>query len=131
MPNHFHLFVKQLSDELTVGKFIGDLTNSYTKATNKRYQRDGVLLQGPTKTKPVEDSNYFSWLTKYVLMNPVKARLALRPDEWKYSCVKDYFGKSNGSLIDKDVIESQFNSLSEFRSFIEEPNDTFNYDVFF
>ncbi len=131
MPNHFHLFVQQLTADFTIGKFIGDLTNSYTKATNKKYGRDGVLLQGPTKNKLIEDQNYFIWLIKYILMNPVKAKLVKRPEEWTYSCALDYFGLRNGTLTDKSIILSQFKSVSEFRSFIEDRADTFDYEVLF
>ena len=131
MPNHFHLFVRQQSEGSTVGKFVGDLTNSYTKATNKRYQRSGVLFEGPTKAKPVEDPGHFAWLIKYILMNPVKAKLVRKPQEWKYSSAREYFDRQNGSLIDKEIILSQFGSSSEFQLFIEEPDDHFDYNVFF
>ncbi len=53
LPNHFHIMVRQTSDEPTVGRFVGDLLNSYTKATNKKYRRSGVLFEAPTKSKPV------------------------------------------------------------------------------
>ncbi len=51
MPNHFHLFVKESSNQDSIGYMIGDLTNSYTKAINKKYNRTGVLFGGRTKKK--------------------------------------------------------------------------------
>jgi len=51
LPNHFHLFAEQTSDDYTIGKFVGDLTNSFTKGINKKYSRSGVLFQGKNKSK--------------------------------------------------------------------------------
>src|SRR3990172_2060434 len=95
LPNHFHLFVKQLTNEHTIGKFIGDLTNAYTKGTNKKYKRTGVLFEGKTKSKLVADENYFIWLCKYIINNPVKSGLSNQPEEWKFSSAAEYFNYAN------------------------------------
>jgi putative transposase len=130
MPNHFHLFVKQLTDEYSIGKFIGDLINSYTKATNKRYNRNGFLFESRTKSKWIENNEYFIWLCKYILINPVRSNIVKQPDHWEYSCAKDYYGLRNGILIDKEEILSQFHAIEDFRLFIEENKDKFDYTIF-
>ena len=81
MPNHFHLFVEVSSDRNSIGYMIGDLTNSYTKAINKKYGRTGVLFGGRTKKRIIEKENYFIWLFKYILLNPVEAKLVTVPEE--------------------------------------------------
>jgi REP element-mobilizing transposase RayT len=129
MPNHYHLFVKQLTQKHKVGKFIGDLTNSYTKATNKRYNRSGVLFAGPNKSILIKNQNYFIWLVKYILMNPVEAGLVSKPEEWRYSSARDFYGFRNGKLPDKKEILSQFHSIEHFKSFIESKDD-FDYGKF-
>ena len=73
MPNHFHLFVRQLKEEFSITEFISALLNSYTKSINKNYKRSGTLFEGKTKSKQILDDTYFKWVIKYILENPVKA----------------------------------------------------------
>ena len=131
LPNHFHLFVKQLTNVHPIGKFIGNLTNAYTKGTNKKYGRTGVLFQGRTKGKLIADEDYFIWLSKYILNNPVKARLVNQPEEWKYSSAKEYFELTNSNLTDKDEILKRFDTIDEFVSFIKTEKVKFDYSLLF
>ena len=55
MPNHFHLFVRQLQNELSISDFISSLLNSYTKSINKSYKRNGTLFESKTKNKQILD----------------------------------------------------------------------------
>lgn len=131
LPNHFHLFAKQLSDEHPLGKFIGDLTNSYTKAINKKYSRTGVLFQGRTKSKLIIDENYFTWLYKYILCNPVKAGLVNHIEEWEYSSAKEYMGLSSTGITQTSEILNRFNSVIDFKDFIISEEKKFDYSIFF
>ncbi len=130
MPNHFHLFVKQLTDEMPVGKFISDLTNSYTKSINKKYKRSGVLFQGRTRNKHIDKQEYFIWLCKYILLNPINAKLVNNIEDWEFSSAKDYFGLRKGSLADKNEIMANFLSQREFINFIKEPTEKYEHTKF-
>jgi putative transposase len=130
MPNHFHMFVKQNLEDKTIGKFIADLINSYTKAFNKRYGRSGVLLQGPTKSIEVDNPGYFIWLCKYILRNPVKAKLVEHPVNWVYSSAGEYYGIKSADLTDIEDMLTCFKTLDELKKFIDEKDDDFDYDVF-
>ncbi len=131
LPNHFHLFVKQLSNDFTIGKFISDLANSYTKGTNKKYNRTGVLFEGRTKSRIVADENYFVWLCKYILNNPVNARLVINPDEWEYSSAKEYYNADDSTQTYTREILSRFSSPKEFNLFIRNQKAKFDYAIFF
>ena len=131
LPNHFHLFVKQLTNDYTVGKFISDLTNAYTKGTNKKYNRTGVLLGGKTKSKMITDESYFVWLCNYIINNPVKAGLVKHPDKWEYSSASDYFNSINSNLTFTKEILDKFNSPDEFKEFIKNNKTKFDYAIFF
>jgi REP-associated tyrosine transposase len=130
MPNHFHLFVKQLTDEMPVGKFISDLTNAYTKSINKKYQRSGVLFQGRTRNKHIDKQEYFIWLCKYILLNPINAKLVNNIEDWEFSSAKDYFELRNGTLVDKHEILSNFSSTEEFIDFIKDPIEKYENSKF-
>jgi putative transposase len=82
MPTHFHLFVKQLTEHLSIGKFTSDLLNSYTKTYNKRYKRTGVLFQGKTKNKKITSGKYYFDVFYYIHMNPVRAGLVTKSIDW-------------------------------------------------
>jgi REP element-mobilizing transposase RayT len=85
LSNHYHILAKQASNEFTIGKFIGDLQNGYTKFINKKYKRTGVLFEGPAKTIFVKEKIYLNWIAEYILLNPVEAKLVDSAKEWEYS----------------------------------------------
>ena len=98
MPNHFHLFVKQTTDQFTISNFISALLNSYVKSINKKYGRSGTLFESKTKSKIVTDENYFNWIIKYILENPVKANLVNKLVDWEFSNAKDLLNLRCGNL---------------------------------
>ena len=117
MPNHFHFFVRQTKKDKPIGKFIGDLINSYSKTINKKYRRSGILFEGRTKNKIVYDENAFPILTKYILLNPVRAKLCGSFYEYEYSSAKELMGLSIKGITDK-IILNYFTDLNEFKKFI-------------
>ena len=131
LPNHFHLFVKQLTKEYSIGKFIGDLTNSYTRTVNIKYERSGVLFEGKTKSKIINDESYFLWLCKYILNNPVKALLVKKPEDWQYSSAKEYFGEKDVEYTSTFDILNRFNNIESFKDFINQDTNKFDYSILF
>ena len=131
LPNHFHLFVKQLTEEFTIGKFIGDLTNAYTRTINIKYNSSGVLFEGKTKSKLINDESYFLWLCKYILNNPVKVLLVKKPEEWQYSSAKEYFGYKDSEYTYTLEMLSRFSDLNSFKSFINQEENGFDYSNLF
>lgn len=131
LPNHFHLFVKQMTDDFPIGRFISNLTNSYTKGINKKYGRAGVLFEGRTSNRLITDDDYFWELCKYILTNPVKAGLVNKPEDWKYSSARKYFGIAEDFFTDEKEILNKFKSPNEFISFINEKGKAFDYSLLF
>ena len=131
LPNHFHLFVKQLKNEFSVGRFIGTLTNSYTKGINKKYGRTGMLFEGRTKNKLITDDKYFLFLCKYIINNPVNAGLVKNPEDWKYSSAGKYFDISEDNITDEKEIIEMFKSTDDFVSFVNKKEIVFDYSQIF
>ncbi|MFH1852332.1 MAG: transposase [Candidatus Neomarinimicrobiota bacterium] len=119
MPNHFHLFVKQKTTELTVGKMIGSLINAYTKTINVKYNRSGVLFEGPTKSRHITEEVYFLWLFKYIALNPVKSGLVARPEDWEYSSLPEYLGVRKNELLDMKNFQDSLGSVAAIRMFLK------------
>jgi putative transposase len=56
MPNHFHILLKQLSEN-GISIFISHFTNSYTKYVNTKNERAGPLFQGSFKSVHIETTD--------------------------------------------------------------------------
>ena len=117
LVNHFHLFVRQTTSEKSIGNFIGDLTNSYTKTINKKYKRTGVLFGDKTKNKIVYDETTFPVLTKYILLNPVRANLVTKFEDWEFSSANELLNYNENSITDNTILK-YFRSVQDFKKYI-------------
>ena len=115
MPTHFHflIYVRSKETEL-IKKNIGILLSSYTKAINKAFSRTGSLFQNHTKTKLITDERYLLTLTNYIHQNPLRTGLVKNIIDWEFSSYRDYIGKRKGTLINKTLMQKEFNSIDEF-----------------
>ena len=139
MPTHYHLMVgvKKTSGvvktpEVSLGMM--KLSVSYTKAINKRFERVGVLFQGPFQSKPILDSTYLLQVCRYIHANPVKDGLVTDPSNWPYSNYLDWMGERAGTLFDCCFADSQFPDTCDYKDFVtnylqskEVPEDINNY----
>lgn len=129
MPNHYHLFIKQTTDDKTISKFVSDLSNSFTKGMNKKYKRSGVLFESKIKSKWIEDETYFKWVIKYILENPVKAGLVKQSFDYEYSSAKELFGMKEETIMDVKTLLSYFDSLNSLKEFIMDEKFISNYEI--
>ena len=83
MPNHVHLIVvPQSADGLR--RAIGEAHRRYTRRVNFRQRWRGHLWQGRFASF-VLDEPYLLACARYVELNPVRARLATAPTEYRWS----------------------------------------------
>ena len=82
MTNQEHLFVETPQPNLSRGMKL--LNGAYTQFFNVRRRRRGHLFQGRFKAHLVEDQGYWSELSRYVHLNPVRAGMTKDPldDPW-------------------------------------------------
>ena len=88
MTNHEHLFLETPERNLSAGMHL--LNSSYTGYFNLRHRRVGHLFQGRFQAHLVEEQGYFSEISRYVHLNPVRAKLVQRPEQWKWSSYAGY-----------------------------------------
>lgn len=88
MRNHEHLFVETPEPNLSAGMHL--LNGSHTGYFNQRHRRSGHLFQGRFKAHLVEEDGYFLEISRYLHLNPVRARLVARPEEWPWSSYAGY-----------------------------------------
>ena len=83
MPNHYHIAIlpslPNLSDALQL------LNARYAHWWNRRYAEVGHVFQGRFKSQVVDDERYALALCRYIALNPVRARLVQRPEDWRWS----------------------------------------------
>ena len=91
MDNHFHLFVRTPGGDLSAG--MHDLNSGYASFFNRRHGRCGPLYQGRFKGIVVEPGRHHWRLSRYVHLNPVRAGIVMRPEDYRWSSCRDYLGK--------------------------------------
>jgi len=105
MPNHIHLMIEP-TVEGSLSKIMMRLTLAYSSFFNKKYQGVGHVWQGRYKSSLIDKENYFIYCGLYNELNPVRAGLATRPENWRWSSYRFYaFGEINPlteGLIDVD-----------------------------
>jgi REP element-mobilizing transposase RayT len=88
LNNHFHLFLRTPDCGLSAG--MHQLNAAYVGYYNWRYRRKGPLMQGRFKSVLVENESYWLELSRYVHLNPVRAGLCERPEQWPWSSYQGY-----------------------------------------
>jgi REP element-mobilizing transposase RayT len=83
MPNHYHAVLVPTRPNYSEG--LRHLNAEYAQWWNKRHGRVGHVFQGRFKAQIVEAVDYQLTLLRYVVMNPVRARLVERPEDWRWS----------------------------------------------
>ncbi len=92
MDNHYHLLLETPEGNLALG--MRQLNGVYTQTFNKRHNRAGHLLQGRYKGILVQKDSHLLDVSRYVVLNPVRARMVETPDTWKWSSYRATAGKS-------------------------------------
>ena len=113
MKNHFHLVLKIKSKEeiekiLSVDKIhqpFSNLFNAYTKAINKKYNREGSLFKVRFKRERIEPEEYLRNVIVYVHLNPVKHKFQGNYIDYKYSSYNSILSDKTTLLSRNDVLE--------------------------
>jgi REP element-mobilizing transposase RayT len=122
MPNHYHLLVETPDAKLSMG--MKYLNGVYVQAFNRRHDRVGHGLQGRFTAILVDRESYLLELCRYVVLNPVRAGLVTKPEEWKWSSYAATMGRApTPGFLDVEWVLSQFgrdsrSSRKAYREFV-------------
>lgn len=83
MGNHYHLLFRTPRPNLCRG--IRQLNGVYAQWFNKTRGRVGHLFEGRFKGLLVSEESHLLELGRYIVLNPVRARLCALPEEWRWS----------------------------------------------
>ena len=107
MNNHYHLLIETPYGNLSRG--MRQLNGLYTQRFNQRHQRAGHLFQGRYKAILVDKDNYLLELCRYMVLNPVRAKIVKDPKDWRWSSYQATTGHDQGiPCLTTDWILSQF-----------------------
>ncbi len=94
MDNHYHLLLETPKANLSQG--MRQLNGRYTQAFNRRHQRVGHLFQGRFTAILVEKEAHLLELCRYVVLNPVRAKMVTHPRSWSWSSYRGTAGELTG-----------------------------------
>jgi len=83
MTNHYHLLIE--TGEANLSKGMRQLNGQYSRYFNRRHALVGHVFQGRYMAILVQKENYLRELARYVVLNPVRARVVSRLEEWPWS----------------------------------------------
>jgi len=106
MNNHYHLLIETPYGNLSKG--MRQLNGLYTQRFNQRHKRVGHLLQGRYQAVLVDKDNYLLELCRYVVLNPVRAKIVKDPKDWRWSAYQATTGHKGILCLTTDWILSQF-----------------------
>lgn len=90
MSNHYHLMVE--TPEGNLSEIMRHINGAYTNYFNTKRRRFGHLLQGRYRAILVERDAYALELSRYLHLNPVRARMVERPGDYEWTSYRSYIG---------------------------------------
>ena len=91
MGNHYHLLMETPSGNLS--QIMRHINGAYTTYFNVKRKRSGHLFQGRYKAILIDIDEYAKELSRYIHLNPVRARMVETPEEYEWSSYQFYIGK--------------------------------------
>ena len=117
LPNHFHLILKQVSDN-GISKFMHKIGTSYTNHFNTKNDRSGSLFQGRYKVIYIDNDDYLLWLSGYVNSN-VEIHGIEKAENYKWSSYDVFLGKRESKILsDVDIVLSRFKTPRDYKSYV-------------
>lgn len=92
MSNHYHLLIETPEGKLSQG--MRQLNGIYTQQFNRNHQRVGHVYQGRYKAILVQKDSYLLELSRYIVLNPVRAQMVRSAKDWPWSSYRATSGLS-------------------------------------
>ena len=90
MTNHYHLLVETPEPNLCRG--MQQLNGHYAAHFNRSNGRVGHVFQGRYKAIFIERESYLLEVARYVVLNPVRAKMVRAAADWSWSSYRDTAG---------------------------------------
>ncbi len=106
MSNHYHLLVETPDGNLSKG--MRQLNGVYTQRFNRVHGRVGHVFQGRYKAIVVQKDAYLLELARYIVLNPVRAKIVRQAGRWPWSSYRATVGAEVGQewLVTRSVLSA-------------------------
>lgn len=127
MPSHFHLLLQQIKNN-GIAKFVGNISNGYTRFLNVKNETYGPIFQGKFKAVLIESDEQYMHVTRYIHLNPYTSYIVKSTEDllnYPYSSLPLFLNDNNESkpLVHKQDILSYFKSIEDFKEFTLDQKD--------
>ena len=122
LDNHVHMALQV--GEKPLSRIMQNLTFRYTQWFNRRHKRVGHLFQGRYKANLVDADSYLLELTRYIHLNPYRAKITRKPEKYRWSSYRFYI-KDELPWLTTEFVLGQFSddigrANRSFRKFVDE-----------
>ncbi len=107
MSNHYHILVE--TPEANLAQGMRQLNGVYTQNFNRTHGRVGHVFQGRYKAILVERDSYLLELSRYVVLNPLRANMVKKLESWRWSSYLAACGQAAAPVwLQTDWLLAQF-----------------------
>jgi len=125
MDNHYHLLLRTPLGNIS--RIMRHLDGIYTQRFNRSVKRDGPLFRGRYKSILIEADAYLLRLSRYIHLNPIKAKLVKKSEEFRWSSYQAFLSGTSPYWLNTGYTLSFFGNYAQrkkYKAFIEEGVDT-------
>lgn len=109
MPNHVHLVLVP-SDEDGLRRALAPIHRTYAGRIHERQKRTGHFWQGRFGAVAMDEPHAQAAII-YGLMNPVRARLVQRANQWRWSSIQALLGNADDGMTDVAAVRERLGDL--------------------
>lgn len=121
MTNHIHLLLYM--KEANISLIMNRINSMYTRYFNKKYDLNGHLFEGRFNWEIISNDSYLLEVSRYIHLNPVRANIVSRPEDYNFSSYKMYIGYDKERFIKtEDILEYFVNTKCKrefYKDFVE------------
>ena len=114
MPNHVHMIMVP-ENEHGLGRAIGEAHRRYTRLVNLRQDWRGHLWQGRFSSFPMDPGHLLA-SARYIELNPVRAGLVRRPEDWPWSSAAAHLAGKGDRLC---AVSPLMEEVEDWRAFLD------------
>jgi putative transposase len=118
MPNHAHIILCP-QDEDGLWRTFGDLHRRYTGFINARRRTTGHLWQGWYGSVAMDEAHFVTAL-RYVALNPVRAELVRKAQDWSWPSTRAMIAGQNDHVVD---VAPALKRVGDFAAFLGQEFD--------
>lgn len=108
MTNHVHLILNSNSDASDISGLMRRLSARQGRRVNRLEQRIGTIWSGRFKSSVIDTETYLLACLRYVELNPVRAGMVRRSEDYRWSSYTQRIGPCASRWIDDDPITNAF-----------------------